>query len=464
MPYQKWNNLLLDKRFRGSEVKKHAMDSRNPFDSDYARIISSAPFRRLQDKAQVFPLEKNDFIRTRLTHSLEVSNFARGLGLSVENELIKNKELDPALKGHIPSLLATAGLVHDIGNPPFGHFGEEIIQNYFTEFFADNYNKDNNTYFGEKWSIEELADFTKFDGNVQGLRILRKLNLSKDEYSYNLTFPVLASMVKYPRSSTVGNKKTDKLSYKKFGYFQSEKTDFEQINTALQLNNNRHPLVFLLEAADDIAYSIADIEDGSKKGIITEAILLATLNKHLKGDTFEYLITKFEAIKASIPDEFPNKFQIIIQEFRVTVQTKMIEEAVKTFMENLPKIYTGEFDEDLLEASVAVKIRKVFKDLSFLNFNHPSVLKRELAGEQLLNFLLTQFTKAIVSPERYNKKSKESKLVALISSNYTYVRAHNTKYHNASYNDLQLVTDFISSMTDSYALSLFHELTGQSIK
>ncbi|MEQ1732807.1 MAG: dGTP triphosphohydrolase [Bacteroidia bacterium] len=460
MPQQQWTNLLLPMRLRDSAVVKHTMDSRNPFDSDYARIISSAPFRRLQDKAQVFPLEKNDFIRTRLTHSLEVSNFARGLGLSVENQLIACGKLAPQLKGYIPSLLATVGLVHDIGNPPFGHFGEDVIQNYFTQFFAKHYNAENDTYFGEHWTAEELADFTKFDGNVQGLRILRKLNLSKDEYSYNLTYPVLASMVKYPRNSVIGNKKTEKLSFKKFGYFQSEKDDFEKINQALQLNNNRHPLVFLLEAADDIAYSIADIEDGCKKGIITEELLLNILHKHLVGDVYESVIADFDRIKKSIPNDFPNKIQIIIQEFRVVVQTKMIEEAAKTFMLRLDAISTGEFDEDLLEASEAKNIRKVFKELSYHNFNHPSVLKRELAGEQLLNYLLTAFTNAIITPQKKSSKM----LLQLLSANYTYVRKQYNSYPNQSYNDLQLITDFISSMTDSYALSLYHELTGQTIK
>lgn len=460
MPTTQWTNLLTPLRFRSSAKQQHDLDARNEFDSDYARIISSAPFRRLQDKAQVFPLEKNDFIRTRLTHSLEVSNFARGLGLSVEKQLITQGILAPELKGQIPSLLATVGLVHDIGNPPFGHFGEEVIQQYFTKFFKANYNAENDTYFGDKWTAEELSDFTNFDGNVQGLRILRKLNLSKDEYSYNLTYPVLAGIIKYPRSSTQGNRNDKTLSYKKFGYFQSEQADFEAINTALQLGNNRHPLTFLLEAADDIAYCIADIEDGCKKGIITEDVLLAMLNEYLTNDNCEYLIATFNKIKASLPNNFPNKIQLIIQEFRVAVQTKMIEEAATTFSANLNDIHTGIFDADLLESSNAKQLRKMFKKLSVLNFNHPSVLKRELAGEQLLNFLLAAFTNAIISP----KGKKESKLCQLISSNYTYVRNNYTKYPNQSYNDLQLVTDFISSMTDTYALSLYQELSGQVVK
>ncbi len=462
MPTTQWTTLLQPLRFRSSAKaqEQHHLDARNAFDSDYARIISSAPFRRLQDKAQVFPLEKNDFIRTRLTHSLEVSNFARGLGLSVEKKLIEQGVLAPQLKGQIPSLLATAGLVHDIGNPPFGHFGEEVIQQYFSKFFKANYNAEADTYFGEKWTAEELADFTNFDGNVQGLRILRKLNLSKDQYSYNLTYPVLASIIKYPRSSTQGNRKDKTLSYKKFGYFQSESTDFEAINTALQLGNNRHPLTFLLEAADDIAYCIADIEDGCKKGIITQDVLLTILNEYLQNDNCAYLIETFTTISASLPNDFPNKIQLIIQEFRVAVQTKMIEEAATTFMANLNNIHTGAFDADLLESSNAKQLRKIFKKLSILNFNHPSVLKRELAGEQLLHFLLEAFTKAIIWP----KGKKESKLCQLISSNYTYVRNNYTTYPNQSYNDLQLVTDFISSMTDTYALSLYQELSGQVVK
>ena len=255
-----WEKLLQNKRFRNTRSSIIDNDARNHFDNDYSRIILSPHFRRLQDKAQVFPYDDSDFVRTRLTHSIEVSCFARSLGLAVEKRLYELKELPEKSLGYIPSLLSTAGLLHDIGNPPFGHFGETCIQDFFTHSeILDDLNE------------EEKNDFLKFEGNPQTLRILRKLGPAIDEYSYNLTFPTLSSIIKYPHSSISGNKQAStKSSEKKFGYFQAEKDDFQIISDSLGLGNKRHPLVFLLEAADDIAYSVSDIEDGCKKGIITE--------------------------------------------------------------------------------------------------------------------------------------------------------------------------------------------------
>ena len=208
-------------RFRESSVKKDPTDGRNPFDSDYSRIVLSSHFRRLQDKAQVFPLERSDFIRTRLTHSLEVACFARGLGLGVEKHLLKKKIITETEIGYIPTILEVAGLIHDIGNPPFGHFGEEIIKSYFQKIksFSDD-NLIKNAF--DSLTDEQQADFLNFDGNVQGFRILRKLGLAHDNFSYNLTMPILATIIKYPYSSLEGNKKMSdggKYSQKKYGYF-----------------------------------------------------------------------------------------------------------------------------------------------------------------------------------------------------------------------------------------------------
>jgi dGTPase len=202
----------------------------------------SASFRRLQDKTQVFPLEKNDFPRTRLTHSIEVSALARSIGVSIENILLKKELLEKQYRGYIPSLLSVSGLVHDIGNPPFGHFGEESIKEYFLRFFE----KEQELGFND----EEKSDFTKFDGNVQGFRLLTKLSLAMDDNSYNLTYPTLASIIKYPKSSTEGNNETAGIEFKKFGYFQSEKERFNKINKSLELDNHRHPLAYILEAVE----------------------------------------------------------------------------------------------------------------------------------------------------------------------------------------------------------------------
>jgi dGTPase len=451
-----WEKLLAEERFRAPSVGKHSLDGRNVFENDYSRVIGSAPFRGLQDKAQVFPLEEFDFVRTRLTHSLEVSTFGRGLGFSIEKELIKANKLDAKRQGHLSSILSTVGLIHDIGNPPFGHFGEEVIQTFFKKFFKEN------AYL--HLSEEEKADFEYFDGNVQGFRILRKLNLSRDQYSYNLTFPILSSVIKYPKSSTEGNQpKNANISFKKFGYFQSEKEDFNEINDTLGLNNNRHPLVFLLEAADDIAYSVSDIEDGCKKQIISKEYLQDILQTELKGTSCEKFINAFSKIDTEIPSDFPNKLSIVIQNFRIQTQTFMLQEASKIFLDKHDDIIDGKFDKDLLLNSDAAPLRKAFKRLSYENFNHKSVLMRELAGERALNFLLDTFVRAILSTNYNDPKTKEGKLFAIISQNHKYVFEKLNTYGNTQYNKLQLITDYLSGMTDTYALKLYHELSGNKI-
>jgi len=218
----KWEKLLSDKRFR-DRSKKDSNDARNAFEDDISRIIFSSAFRRLQDKTQVFPLERDSLVRTRLTHSMEVSNIGRSIGLSVEGKLLKNKAIGEGLKGFIPSIVAAAGLIHDLGNPPFGHYGEDAFKNF--------YKGKNDTL--KDWLNEELIeDLLHFDGNVQTFRHLLKLQFLKDKFSYNLSYPTLATIVKYPCSSKEGNKKdASNICQKKYGFFKSEKVKFEEIWT-----------------------------------------------------------------------------------------------------------------------------------------------------------------------------------------------------------------------------------------
>ena len=450
-----WEKLLEPTRFRKSRVIKEITDARNPFENDYSRIILSPHVRRLQNKAQVFPLDDTDFTRTRLTHSLEVSNFAKGLGLGVEKELINKKKLDINYKGYIPAILSTAGLLHDIGNPPFGHFGEDTIKKFFTEYFSNN---------DLSLCNEEKQDFMNFDGNVQGFRILRKLGLSDDEYSYNLTYPTLASIIKYPYSSVDGNKaKSGLISQKKFGYFQSEKVDYQSINEKLGLNGKRHPLVFLLEAADDIAYSVCDIEDGFRKNIITKDIIMEKLENNLAGTKNESFIQSFKEIEENLPNHLA-KDDLLIQKFRISVQGFMLNEATKTFVEKHDDILNGNFDDDLVMSSDASSLRKAFKQLSIINFQHRSVLTRELVGDRVITFLLDNLIKAVLHENSKDKpKSKEAKLFALISPNYKQVYLHHSHYHSENYKKIQLVTDYVCGMTDSFALNLYRELRGQNI-
>jgi len=453
-----WEILLNDKRFRHSSTEKYPTDARNAFENDYSRMILSPHVRRLQNKAQVFPLDDTDFTRTRLTHSLEVSHFAHSLGAGVEKILIKNKKLDNKFYGFIPSILLTAGLVHDIGNPPFGHFGEDTIKKYFSDHFKNH--KDSSNY-----SAVEKSDFTNFDGNAQGFRILRKLGLSNDTYSYNLSFPTLAAMIKYPCSSEEGNKKnSEDIRKRKFGYFQTEKDDYKIISDELGLNGFRHPLTFLLEAADDIAYSVCDIEDGYRKRIITIDLLEETLNNSLEGTENANFIQIFKNYKTeSAHEKHLAKNDLLIQKFRIKVQSTMLTEVTNTFIEKHDEILSGQFNKELLSESKVSSLRECFKKLSVYNFQHRSVLKRELVGERVISFLLNSLIPAMFSDELKNGKSKEAKLYQLISPNYKNAFENFSDYKNESYKRIQLVTDFVCGMTDSFALNLFKELNGYEL-
>ena len=319
----KWSLILEEKRFRPKSTS-NTTDGRNTFENDYGRLISSSPIRRLQDKTQVFPLEKSDFIRTRLTHSLEVSYIASSIGQSIENYLLEKKHLDINLKGNLSSLLRVSGLVHDLGNPPFGHFGEEAIKKFFNDYFIKN---------TTTLSKLEKADFENFDGNVQTLRILSKLYYFGDEYGYNLNYSSLASIVKYPSNSLDGNKKpTLEIAKKKFGYFVTETETYKKINDYLKLENRRHPVVYLLEAADDIAYSAADIEDGVKLGILEISDIRIIFEKNLIENKKEVLDYLDKLIKEYPLNSSVNK-SIIVQKFRIFTQTLMINGIVKIFDE-----------------------------------------------------------------------------------------------------------------------------------
>ncbi|MDL2268170.1 dNTP triphosphohydrolase [Desulfovibrio sp. OttesenSCG-928-G15] len=450
MSQERWKELLFPKRFRESSVKVNT--HWNPFDSDYSRISLSAPFRRLQDKAQVFPFDNNDFVRTRLTHSIEVSGIGRSIGVRIEDELIKSDKLNEEKRGHIPSLLAVSGLIHDIGNPPFGHFGEVVIQNFF-----------NGSSYISTLSELQKRDFIFFDGNVQSLRLLLKLGLSEDEYSYNLTFPTLASIIKYPKSSETGNKSKDErknlglgVSFKKFGYFQAEKEQFEQINVQLGLKDCRHPLCFILEASDDICYSVSDIEDGVAKNIVSiESV------KSLLDDKDDALcralldnICKWEVVYK----KHPNYKKLLAQKIRVFAQQEMIKSAISSFIDNHDDIISCNFDDELIKQSKSAQLREVFSSIGEICFRNELVIKRELLGNTVLNYLLKEFIECSISQEHKDIKTTKGKLYTLISDRFRYI-SENSK-DDSTYNKLLMVTDFISGMTDSYAVNLYNGLIG----
>lgn len=277
----KWEQLLSGQRQRMGYAKHgtKSNDLRSEFEKDYHRIIGSASFRRLQDKTQVFPLDKSDFIRTRLTHSLEVSSFGKSLGQNIGEYILtykKDPDFTVEMKEDICNILQCAGLIHDIGNPPFGHFGETAIREWFQK------NLPSLEYKGRK--LEEALlpqmkeDFLNFEGNAQALRLVTKLHYLVDENGMNLTYALLNTIVKYPVSS-LEIRSTQDIRTKKMGYYYADRDLFSEIERETGTKGRRHPLTFILEAADDLAYKTADVEDAFVKGFLSYYQLREELKK-----------------------------------------------------------------------------------------------------------------------------------------------------------------------------------------
>ncbi|MCE6988048.1 dGTP triphosphohydrolase [Dyadobacter sp. CY323] len=450
---EKWKLLLSEKRFRD---KSNTIDDdgRNPFENDYGRLISSAPIRRLQDKTQVFPLAQSDFIRTRLTHSLEVSYIGGSIGQSVEKKILLEKgDIEETEIGYLSSLLRVAGLIHDLGNPPFGHFGEEAVQKFFADFFEENGD------FG--LTNLEKADFVNFDGNVQTFRILSKLYYFGDNRGYNLTYSSLASIIKYPSNSLDGNKDPwTEIAKKKFGYFVTETESYRQISEYLRLNNKRSPIVYLIEAADDIAYSAADIEDGIKLGIMSIDDIVDIFGKNLERNRDE-ILRELDSLKSLMAKNKSIDESLAVQKFRIFTQRRMIEAVLNTFRDKYEDIMNGDLQSEIIDVSDASDIRKAYKKLQYSIFDDKSILKKEIAGWEAIYGLLDIFCNACLKETfKASGNNYEARLYKIISSSHRTIFEKIEKYPNDTYRRLQLVTDFVTGMTDSYAINLFQELKG----
>ena len=347
----RWEELLSAKRCRGGQTRGRnakSSDLRSEFEKDYHRIIGSASFRRLQDKTQVFPLDKSDFIRTRLTHSLEVSSFAKSLGQNIgENILVykKDSEFTPQMKEDICNILQCAGLIHDIGNPPFGHFGEDVIREWFERKLPLM------TYHGKPMeqvmSRQMVEDLYHFEGNAQAFRLVTKLHFLVDERGMNLTYALLSTIVKYPVPSTGIDLDSGDIKTRKMGYYLADEKMFREIERETGTNGCRHPLTFILEAADDIAYKTADIEDAFVKGYLSYHTLLEELkelqrmyhqetNIFRPADKLEELYFRGKEMHVANPEDYAVKNWII------RVQGFVINCATDGFTSNYDAIMKGE--------------------------------------------------------------------------------------------------------------------------
>jgi dGTPase len=445
-----WSNLLNTDRRRPT---KTVDIYRNEFEKDYDRMISFSSVRRLQDKTQVFPLQTNDYTRTRLTHSHEVAALGKSMGKQVAMRLgLNSEEIDK-----IQSLLNVACLVHDLGNPPFGHFGEDSIKLWFTT---------NSGKMLEHIDQSELNDFLHFDGNPQTFRILTKLQYARDHFGANFTFGSLATLIKYPSDSSTGEK---------FGYFKSEKTIFDQIWSEMKISN-RHPLTYLLEAADDIANSASDVEDAIKKGVVSWDYVLEGLEGLYGKESQEIkrlMIGIDEVMEQNkAVNEGLELYTNFGQQMKVWAQGIMLTACMDVFIDENDNIMSGQFEKgkSLIEKSSARSLYKFLtKKIAKENiYTCSEVMKLELLGHNVITGLLDIFINATIdSLENIQSHSKISgKIYRLISSNFRHVIRYDNSGKVREFEDLlmyeriQLAIDFVVGMTDTYALELFQQLTG----
>ena len=492
MARMNWNTLMSPVRARdaGNNRIKSGNDLRSEFEKDYQRIISSASFRRLQDKTQVFPLDKSDFIRTRLTHSLEVANFARSIGRMIGAKIIElgiDSDFTTNTKDDICAVLECAGLLHDIGNPPFGHFGEDAIR----DWFKDNLPKIdyNGKSIADVLNAQQLGDFYHFEGNTQALRVVTKLHFMVDKYGMNLTQALLCTIMKYPGSSLqidYDKKNPDRdIARKKMGYFYADRETFYRATESCGTGNRRHPLAFALEAADDIAYKTADIEDAVKKKLLDVPTLLRELklaldeakvmefasgdNKSQTIDQTEWLINKLESkYNQAIEEGLHNPNLYAIQNWVVRVQGVELSCAVDSFIENYDAIMEGTYKKELLADTKGNLVMDVLGDVAYrYAFISEPILKLEVAADAIFTYLLERLVSALRYFDTPLWKEKASavdqKMVGLISSSFmqTYrFYSDGCSEEDKLYLRLLLATDYVSSMTDSYAKRLYQELRG----
>lgn len=471
-----WNTLLCEKRKRDHSTPVKSSDPRNEFQKDYHRIIESASFRRLQDKTQVFPLDKSDFVRTRLTHSLEVSSFAKSLGQMIFQNVITYKQdsdVTEDIKEKICSILECAGLIHDIGNPPFGHFGEDFIRDWFAKNLCQI--EYNNQKIYKLLTKQMLNDFYHFEGNAQAIRLLTKLHFLVDENGMNLNYTLLNTIIKYTVSSCEIDKDSGNIKDKKMGYFYAEKELFEDITNSTGAFGCRHPLAFILEAADDIAYKTADIEDAVKKGFISYSQLLNELNRDLyigrcvdEGERKEYdkAIEKLKYYYShATENNISSPEQNAIQRWIIYVQGVLLRCAAFGFTSNYKTIMNGEFEKEILTVSHGNALVYALGDIAFRYvFKSKTIYKLEISAGAIFEFLLNKFVDAAVNYGNEKEMTAlDKRLMALISENYikAYEIYSSGKDENEKlYLRLMLVTDFICGMTDSYAKRLYQELSG----
>ena len=440
-----WKQLISNKRFGQEHKHAERHDDRSEFKRDYDRLIFSSAFRRLQNKTQVFPLPGSIFVHNRLTHSLEVASVGMSIGNDISRRVIqKQPDLKDTLVEEIGTIVSAACLAHDLGNPPFGHSGEKAIQTFFSE--------------GPGLKIKPMVssefwdDITHFEGNANAFRILTHRFKGRRQGGFVMTYSMLASIVKYPfASSLAGN-------HGKFGFFASEAESYRKIADELgiscksapgePLKYARHPLVYMVEAADDICYEIMDIEDSHKLKILsyaeTEHLLLSFFDEDIQ-----------QKIRQRIIDEELTDENEKVVYMRASVIGKLENECVAAFLSHEEEILAGTFEGSLID-HISERQKKAYKECEKKSYSKiyqsKPVLDIELSGYQIMATLMKVFVEAAVNPSRFYSKQ----LLRRVSSQYD-IENENLEER------IMAVLDYISGMTDIYALDIYQKINGISL-
>jgi len=440
-----WKQLISNKRFGQEHKHAERHDDRSEFKRDYDRLIFSSAFRRLQNKTQVFPLPGSIFVHNRLTHSLEVASVGMSIGNDISRRVIqKQPDLKDTLVEEIGTIVSAACLAHDLGNPPFGHSGEKAIQTFFSEGPGQK--------IKPMVSSEFWDDITHFEGNANAFRILTHRFKGRRQGGFVMTYSMLASIVKYPfASSLAGN-------HGKFGFFASEAESYRKIADELgiscksapgePLKYARHPLVYMVEAADDICYEIMDIEDSHKLKILsyaeTEHLLLSFFDEDIQ-----------QKIRQRIIDEELTDENEKVVYMRASVIGKLENECVAAFLAHEEEILAGTFEGSLID-HISERQKKAYKECEKISYSKiyqsKPVLDIELSGYQIMATLMEVFIEAAVNPSRFYSKQ----LLRRVSSQYD-IENENLEER------IMAVLDYISGMTDIYALDIYQKINGISL-
>ena len=445
----KWDSLLSSKRL-GFDRQEDIFPKRSPFQQDFDRIIFSSAFRKLQDKTQIFPLSESDYVRTRLTHSLETSSVARSLGTGAGDYVCKKFKLNSILPSDFGAITAAAALAHDIGNPPLGHAGEEAVQEWFkkSEVAAD---------CRKLMSDNEIQDISRYEGNAQGFRILTKLQYPSNRGGMQLCCATLGSFIKYPCLSNSKNKPIG-VSSKKYNVFCTEKELFREVAETLELESigeysyARHPLAFLVEAADDIAYRIVDFEDG----FIAGRIEYNELEELFSG------IIKKDNLLASL--KFLNSKQEKVEYLRSKAIGRLVDEAIDVFVANHDTILAGKMEQSLVDVIESKPyLYQVYAKSADVIYNTPRVSEVMVAGFELISDMLDIFTASCndVAINGENASPRSRRLMYLLPNSNVYKESD--EWLRSPYLRIMYILDYISSLTDSAAVKLHKKLKGISI-